>query len=187
MNKAEKVLLWGSNIWNFADGMFGPLLAIFTERIGGSILDISWAWAIYLAVTGILVIIVGKISDHFPKEPIMLAGYVLTAIFTFGYLFVSSPTQLFLLQGGLGIALALSNPTWMALYSLHADRRHEGATWALADGEVKILTARSIMLGGFIVSRFSFAVLFIIMGSLQVLASIYQAQILWLKKKPTKS
>lgn len=178
MSKKEKILLWGSNIWNFADGMFGPLLAIFTERIGGNILDVSYAWATYLIITGICVIIVGKLSDHHRKEMIMVSGYALTALFTFGYLLVETPMHLFIVQAGLGFALALSNPTWYALYDKYSDQRIAGLTWGLADGEAKILTGIAIIIGGFIVKNFSFETLFIIMGTLQTIATLYQARIL---------
>ena len=35
LNKNLKILLYGGNIWYFAEGMLGPLFAVFTERIGG--------------------------------------------------------------------------------------------------------------------------------------------------------
>ena len=47
----------------------------------------------------------------------MIAGYGLNALLTFGYMFVSNPTQLFLLQIGLGIAEALSAPIWDSLFA----------------------------------------------------------------------
>src|SRR3989338_201576 len=106
MNDKEKILLYSSNLWSFANGMLGPLLAVFTEKIGGSILDISWAWAIYLIVTGVCVIGIGKLSDHHSKEKIMIAGYALTTVFTFSYLLVQTPMHLFIVQAGLGFALA---------------------------------------------------------------------------------
>lgn len=177
MKPKEKILLYSSNIWNFADGMFGPLLAVFTEKIGGSVLDVSWAWAIYLIVTGIGVIFVGKYSDHHSKEKIMLAGYILTTIFTFGYLLVQTPWHLFIIQAGLGVALALSNPTWYALYDQYSSPKSTGAIWGLADGEAKIMTGIAILAGGFVVSFFSFQTLFILMGFLQILATLYEAKI----------
>jgi len=183
MNKKEKTLLYGSNIWNFADGMLGPLFAVFAERIGGNILDISWAWATYLIVTGVFVIIIGKYSDRHSKEKIMIAGYALTAVFTFSYLLVQSPAHLFLVQAGLGIALALCNPTWYALYDRNSSNRSGGYIWGLADGEAKIMTGLAIILGGLIVNFFSFEMLFIVMGSVQILATIYQSRILRLKNK----
>ena len=178
MRKKEKILLYGSNIWNFADGMFGPLLAVFTDRIGGSLLDVTWAWAIYLIVTGVLVIVIGRYSDYYPKEKIMILGYALTALFTFSYLLVQTPLHLFLVQGGLGVALALTNPTWLALYGKHSRPDASGLVWGLADGEAKILTGIAILVGGYIVRMFSFDALFITMGTLQVVATLYQAQIL---------
>ena len=59
----EKILLYSSNLWYLSAGMLGPLIAVFTEQVGGSLLDISWAWAIYLIFTGLFIIITGKISD----------------------------------------------------------------------------------------------------------------------------
>ena len=119
-----KILLYGSNLWYLGEGMLGPLFAIFAERIGGNILDISWAWATYLIVTGLLSIIIGKISDtKISKEKLMIAGYLLNTIFTFSYLTVSEPIHLFFVQGGLGIAAALPSPTWSALYAKYEDKK----------------------------------------------------------------
>ena len=178
MNEKGKILLYGANLWSFADGMFGPLLAVFTGKIGGSILDVSWAWAIYLIITGICVIFIGKYSDKHSKEKIMVAGYALTAIFTFGYLVIQTPLHLFLIQAGLGFALALCNPTWYALYDKYSPQKTDGLNWGLADGEGKIVTGTAIVIGGYIVNTFSFNTLFIVMGSLQVISTLYLAKIL---------
>jgi hypothetical protein len=45
MNRFTKVLMTGSLLWYFGDGMLGPLFVVFAERIGGNILEIAWAWA----------------------------------------------------------------------------------------------------------------------------------------------
>jgi MFS family permease len=174
-----RILLYGSNIWYFGEGMLGPLFAVFAERIGGSILDISWAWATYLVFTGIFVMFVGKISDGRSKEKLMVLGYALNALFTFAYLLVSSPVHLFMVQAGLGIASALAIPTWSALYSSSGSRKQKGYEWGLVTGEARILTAAGMVLGGFIASYLGFPTLFIIMGIVQVAATVYQAKILW--------
>lgn len=108
----------------------------------------------------------------------MILGYGLTAFFTFGYLLVSAPVHLFIIQAGLGVALALANPTWYALYGQYASPEAAGYAWGLADGEGKILTGLAVLAGGFIVSAFSFEVLFVTMGVVHVLATVFQAQIL---------
>ena len=176
--REAQILLWGSNLWNFANGMLGPLFAVFAARIGGDILDISWAWALYLAVMGVCTIAVGAISDVVSKEKLLLLGYAMTTFFTFSYLTISTPTQLFLVQAGLGVAIALSNPTWYALYAKYSSVRREGYRWGLADGAASIVTAVGILIGGLIVELYSFEALFITMGIVNIIATIYQAQIL---------
>ena len=179
LNRYMKILLYGGNIWYFGEGMLGPLFAVLTERVGGDILDISGAWATYLIIAGLLYIVVGKITDTYNNaEKIMVLGYALNALFIFGYLFASVPWHLFVVQAGLGVAAAMATPTWNALYAKHEDRRHSGFQWGLAGGEAQIITGVAIIIGGYIVSIVSFTALFVTMGIIQVLATIYQAQIL---------
>ena len=182
-HKTERLLLWSSNLWSLGEGLLGPLFAVFAQRIGGNILDITWAWAIYLGMTGILTIVAGRVSDRIwqwcGRERLLVAGYALNALCTFGYLFVRKPSDLFLLQAGLGLALALSNPTWSALYARYSPGEKEaGYTWGLVAGEQRLILAIAILSGGYIVKNYSFTTLFLTMGTIQVIATLYQAQIL---------
>ena len=174
MNQKIKVLLYSSNIWYLAEGMFGPLLAIFTEEIGGDIFDISWAWAAYLIATGVITIVVGKLLSHSKYvKTVMIIGYGLNALLTFGYLFVETPLQLFIIQVALGIATALATPTWSTLYARHSDKELEVFEWGLASGESNIITGIAIIIGGYIVGSFSFNLLFMIMGIIQTISTLY--------------
>ncbi|MDD5416860.1 MAG: MFS transporter [Candidatus Aenigmarchaeota archaeon] len=179
INEKLKLLLFGSAVWYLGEGMFGPLFAIFSESIGGNILDITSAWAVYLFATGILIIVIGHISDTtVKKEKLMIFGYALNALFTFGWLFVTRPEQLFIVQIGLGIAAALATPTWEALYSNHSNKKKMGFMWGFFEGTTNMITAFAIVIGGLIVNFYSFKILFIIMGTIQVIATIAQALIL---------
>lgn len=183
LNKHIKVLLYGANLWYLGEGMLGPLIAVFTERVGGDILDISWALAIYLAVTGVVTILVGKFADTDDiQKRLMVSGYGLNALFTFCYVFVDSTTSLFFVQAGLGIAYALAAPTWEALYAKHENKKIGGYTWGLAEGESNLVIAGAILIGGLIVAYASFQALFITMACIQLLATLYQSKILFLKK-----
>lgn len=187
MNSKIRALLGADVIWFFGEGLLGPLFAVFTERIGGDVLDITWAWATYLIVTGILIVVVGKLSDtKISKEKLIFAGYFLNAILTFMYLFVGSPVQLLILQAGLGIAAALATPTWDALYAKHEDRKSAGLTWGLADGMSEFFSGVAILLGGFIVVYWSFSALFIIMGCIQIIALISLLPALRKDNKPKR-
>lgn len=179
LNNKEKVLLYSSNLWYFGEGMFGPLFAVFTQKVGGDILDITGASAVYIIVYGLLTIWVGKLADYKDnKRKLIIAGYFLNALFTFTYLLVRSPLDLFLVQIGLGIAAALATPTWDALYAEYEDKRHAGYVWGLASGESKVLTGVAIILGGLIVSYLSFNLLFAIMGVIQIISAVYLLTIL---------
>ena len=183
LNKKTKSLLYGSNMWSLGEGMMGPILAIFNERIGGSILDVSWIWATYLVATGVFTIFVGKISDEkISHEKLMIAGYGLNTVFTFSYLLVSSSVDLFFVQAGLGFATALATPTWDALYTKYQDQEKSGYIWGLSVGRDQLITGLAIIIGGLIINYCSFKVLFITMGIIQAIATIYQAQILILRK-----
>ena len=97
LNKATKILLIASSLWYFGEGLFGPLFAIYAEKIGGNLLEITWAWAIYLIATGIFYAIIGKLFTHSKfKRHLMIFGYGLNALLTFGYIFVQNTQQLFI-------------------------------------------------------------------------------------------
>ncbi len=180
-----RVLLVADMIWYFGEGMFGPLFAVFTERIGGDILDISWAWAIYLVVSGVLTVFFGKISDgRISKRSLLITGYALNALCTFGYLFIQTPAQLFFLQALLGLAAAMATPTWDALYSKYEDPKHSGLAWGLSDGLQQIFTGIAIVIGGVIVTLFNFSALFVIMGAVQVV-SVFSILLLTSDERPS--
>lgn len=179
LNKTTRILLYGSSIWYLGEGMLGPILGVLTEKIGGNVLDISWIWATYLIATGIFTAFVGRLSDNkFSKEKLLITGYALNALFTFGYLFASSTVHLLFVQIGLGIAAALATPTWDALYAKNNSQTNAGYIWGLAAGQTQLTTGCAMILGGLIIHHFSFNILFIIMGTIQVFATLYQAQIL---------
>jgi len=181
LSRNIKILLIGANLWYFGEGMLGPLFAVYAEKVGGDILDITWAWATFLIMTGIMYIIVGKtINGKDKKAKVMVAGYAFNALFTFAYLFVSKPWQLLIVQAGLGIAEALGTPTWDALFAQNAPK-DDTFSWGLAGGQAQIVTGIAIISGGLIVHFLSFNVLFMTMGCMQVIATIIQARILKIK------
>jgi MFS family permease len=177
--KKLNVLLHSNNLWNFGDGLFGPLFAVFAQKIGGNILDLTWAWAVYLAASGVFTILMGKFSDKYSKEKLMILGYGLTAVMSFSYILASKPWHLMLIQIGLGLALAISNPTWFALYSKHASKtENDGFMWGLSDGTSRLCIAVAIILGGYLVEQFSFTILFVLMGTVQLASTVMLLKIL---------
>lgn len=178
MNRVEKILLYSSDLWYLGEGMLGPLFAIFAQRVGGSIFDLTWAWGAYLVAAGANTILIGKLSDEkLSKSKLMVLGYWLNALFTFAYIFVGGPLSLFLVQVGLGFAAALATPTWQALYAKYQNKNKSGTVWGLFSGESKIISGLAVILGGFVINHLSFVWLFVLMGIVQTLAALYQSKI----------
>jgi MFS family permease len=178
-HKYIRILLIGSNLWYIGEGLFGPLLSVYTQRIGGSVLDLTGAWASYLIVTGLCMLIVGATADRVRVPArLMVIGYALNALCTFAYLLVAAPWHLLLVQAGLGIANALATPTWSALYSTHTPPARAGTGWGMAHGMAYLITGVTALVGGYIIYLGSFTLLFVIMGVIQLIATVYQAQIL---------
>lgn len=175
MNKYLKILLAGSYTWYFGAGLLGPLYTVFAQKIGGDILEITGAYALFLIVMGTLSIFVGRISDHHSKKNLMMFGYLLNAATTFGYLLVDNPLKLFIVQALFGVAVALATPTWDSLFSVHLEKKHIGWEWGLSDGGPNVIMGVALVIGGLIVTYFSFQTLFIVMGVIQTLAVLVQS------------
>jgi len=181
--RPHKILLIASSLWFFGEGLFTPLFAVFTEKIGGDILDITWAMSLYLVLTGVLYIVFGKIlrnSKH--KERALIIGYCLNTIFTFCYIFIHNSTELLFLQIGLAIAEALSTPIWDALFSKYLETSDDSLFWGIAGGHSQLISGIAIAIGGLVIYYFSFNLLFIIMGCIQLTATIVQMALLYKKK-----
>jgi predicted MFS family arabinose efflux permease len=182
LTKATKILLLASSLWYFGEGLFGPLFAIYAEKIGGDMLDITWAWALYLVVTGISYGLVGKLfmkSNY--KQHAMIFGYALNAVLTFCYVFVHNTHQLFLLQIGLGIAEALSTPIWDSLFAANLEDKENSFHWSLASGHTHFVSGIAIGIGGLIANYVSFQALFIVMGCIQIIATLIQSKFVFSK------
>lgn len=179
MSRSVKLLLIASSLWYFGEGLLGPLFAVFTEKVGGDLLDITWAWSVYLIVTGICYFLVGKIFNRSRyKYRLIIFGYALNTLFTFGYMLVNSVEGLLVVQVGLGIAEAISTPSWTALFASEMEEAEDTFLWGLASGHSHVVEGIAIALGGLIAFYLSFDTLFFIMGCIQLLATFIQSKII---------
>ncbi len=172
VNRYRKVLLASSYLLYFGEGLLGPLYAVFAQRIGGDILELTGAYALYLITMGVLSIYIGEFTNPGSRKHLMVMGYGMNAVATFGYLFVDSPPKLFLVQGALGVAAALATPTWNSLFSMHDDEKRTGRGWGLDAGGSNITLGLAAVAGGFIMANFGFTTLFLLMGIVQIASTL---------------
>ena len=185
MTRPTKLLLLASSLWFFSEGLLGPLFAVFSEQIGGDVLDITAAWAAYLIVSGIAYPVVGKLLNRSRWKFRMIAvRYALNTLFTFAYLLVSNTQQLLLVQVGLGIAEAIATPSWDAFFATQLGETDDTFAWGIASGHTQFISGVAIAVGGLIAGFISFQALFITMGTISLLATVVQVRLTWLVERP---
>ena len=183
MKKWLKILLFADLFSMVGMAMITPIYAIFVQQIGGDILDASSAWATFAFVSGILMYLIGKWEDRKKyHQQTLVAGYGLQAIGFLGYLYVGSVAQLLIVQSILGIATAISTPTFDALYSAFLDKGKYATEWSMWEGMNMIVTAIAALIGGVIAEYLGFRVLFVIMATIGGIGTIVSLTLLKSKK-----
>ena len=112
-------------------------------------------------------------------------GLSISALGTLGYIFISTPFQLYLLQLVFALSTALLSAPFSALFAEHIDKNKAGLLWALEGGGSKIIFGLGLLLGTFITYRFGFVTVFIIVFSFQICAALLLGRTLFLPQKKT--
>jgi predicted MFS family arabinose efflux permease len=179
-----RLLLIASSLWYFSEGLLGPLFAVFSEQIGGDILDITGAWAMYLIASGIAYPVVGRLLNTSRWKFRMIAvGYALNTVFTFGYLLVNDTTDLLLVQIGLGVAEAIATPSWDAFFASKLHDTRDTFAWGIASGHTQFISGVAIAIGGLIASYASFRAVFLVMGLISLAATVVQVRLSVLEER----
>jgi MFS family permease len=170
LSTQARLLLKISFIATFAESMLVPMYAAFTERVGGSILDAGIAFAVFSMATGAVVSLIGTRPwfQHHVKVFLVL-GFMGSAACDISYVFVQNRWQLFGAQVIAGLATGLVEPAWDSLFTddiEHASARH----WSIWAGGTHVSAGVAALVGGVIVSYFSFTALFISMGVIDLMA-----------------
>lgn len=180
LTRPARLLILASAVWYFAEGLLGPLFAVFSERVGGDLLDITSAWAAYLIVSGLAYPMVGRLVNRSRwKYRIIVVGYALNTAFTFAYLLVDNTMALLVVQVGLGLAEAVSTPSWDALFARLLPERDDTFLWGIASGHTQVVSGVAVACGGAIATYASFNALFLTMGVLSLVATVIQARVSW--------
>ncbi len=172
MKKAIRLILVFDGAVMFASAMLVPIYAVYVEGIGGDLLTASSAWTIFMLVTGVVLLGIGRLEDKLDRPKIFSAiGYLIIGIGTLGYLLVKSPSILFVVQAVIGLGTAIAAPATTAIYSMNVDEKKRATQWGDWEGIYYIVTAVGAFLGGLIANRYGFDALFITMSSICLLSA----------------
>lgn len=161
MKLGLRLMLFMESIFIFAGGLFGPIYAIFVAKVGGDLLDIGIASALYFISGGILMLLISKWEDHYKhKENLYIFGYFLSAWSFLGLIVIDNMYELFALQIIQGIGLAISTPVRDALYSTYIQKGKESSQWGYWEFSSSVAYAGAALGGGYLATVYGFQVLF---------------------------
>ena len=178
MHKQLKTFLVMNSFFVFALGMFGPIYAIYVQNIGGDILAAGTAWSIFTIVSGLGILVMGKLQDRIKNDkPAIMLGYALDALGFLGYFFVSNVKQLFLVQVLLGIGTVIKTPAYDSFYTKYLEKGKFASQWAAWEATWYIVTGIAALSGAFLVKTFGFKFLFLVMFGLSLIGLLASTQL----------
>jgi MFS family permease len=160
-------------------GLVAPIFAVFiTDSIKGGTLEVvGIASAVYLLAKSLgqipVAVIIDKIKGEKDDFWAMLIGSVIFSIVPLFYLVINTPMQLYLVQLMYGLSTAVTLPAWMAIFTRHIDKRHEGVEWGVYQTLVDLGGAGAASLGGFLAYRFGFAPLFVLVSVISFIGTFF--------------
>jgi hypothetical protein len=175
MNKLAKWLLYASFLGTFAEGMLSPIYAVFTEKIGGSMVDAGMGYAVFSIATGIAVMLIGK-TDFFDRHSkwFLFWGFLCAGLCDLLYIGVSNKWEFFAVQVILGVSLGIANPAWDALYcDDEEDGKSSAGKWSFWTGGISFVCGLSALFGSLLVKYFGFNTMFVLMFLFDLISVSY--------------
>jgi len=164
MHKQLRIFLGMESFFVFSLGMFGPIYAIFVQKVGGSILDAGFASSLFMIVSGCGILVSGYFSDKIKSyKTMILIGYSIISMCYLGYSFLTEVWQLYAIQVLLGIASIIAMPSVYAFYSIHVKDGQRAWDFSQWEGIWRIFNGCGAIIGAGLVSFFGFKALFLTM------------------------
>ncbi|MFH1430694.1 MAG: MFS transporter [Candidatus Uhrbacteria bacterium] len=178
INSVVKYLIVSDTVIVGAAGLLGPIFALFIEGFidGGNAAVAGIAAAIYLLARSIIQIPVASVLDRIRGErddfKVVVVFSIIMGLIPLSYLFIDQAWQLYLTQLALGIATAFTFPSYMAIFTRHIDKTHEGLEWGVYFTMTDLSAAALAAIGGYVATTIGFHALIITVVVLSVFGSL---------------
>lgn len=158
--------------------LIAPIFAVFIlDNIkGGNLEVVGFATAINVIFKAIFELPIARYLDKkrgdLDEYYFTIIGSVFLAIVPLFYLIISTPLELYIVQGFYGIALAMNYPGWMSLFTRHAEKEREGSQWAIYSSITGVGMAGASALGGVIGEKYGFPMVFWLVFIITILGTL---------------
>lgn len=173
MTKTLRILFFIQFFNLFTIELLNPVYAAYVTNLGGNLFTAGSALSVRLAIIGVLIFISGKIAGKYRTEKLqLLIGYSIGLAVVAGYLLISTPAQLFILQILLGLSIAIAQPAYNGLFSSRLGNASHTSRWGTYFAMTYFAGALAALLSGFISQTYGFDSLFLAMIFTQSLGAL---------------
>ncbi len=179
MHKVLRILILSDLFIIGSFGLVQPIFAVYMlQNVAGTTLTaIGIAVTIQLVTKAIMQIIVAKWTDeevgNRRELGTLFAGSLLMSLVSFGYIWATNLSILYVLQFLYGLGGALAFPGWVVIYTRYIRAEKAGYEWSVYSTIVSLGTAAAASIGAYMAEVFSFTYLFIIIGTLSLVGSSF--------------
>jgi MFS family permease len=170
INKIIKFLLLSDLIFWSGWGLVAPIFAVFiVDRIeSGDAFVVGVAAAIYSGLLALLRIPMGLYLDSRSSQKIDYAftagGLIIASMASFGFIYAALPWHIYVLQIFHAIGMAMNFSGFSGLFTRNIDKGRESTEQGIDSTVVNIGTAVAALTGGWLVVRFGYAIVFMLVG-----------------------
>jgi MFS family permease len=173
MKTIMRILLLSVFLYYLAGGLIGPLYAVFVQKIGGDLLTAGSAYAVFSIVSGVLIFLMSRWEDRVRhQEKMIVLGSGVAALGFLGYIFVSSPWELLVVQAIFGLEYAIGAPAFDSMYSKNLDKGRYATEWGEFESMRMAVLGISAVAGGVVAGVLGFRVLLVVMFALSVMSLV---------------
>lgn len=178
LNKIVRYLIIADVFFWFSWGILGPIFPIFiiSKIEGGTPLILGISSAIYLIIRSILRIPLGIFLDKCISERddyfVLVTGLFISAFTPFGFIMATVPGHIYLLQIFHGIGASMFMAGWSAIFTRHIKKGKESTQWGIDSMAVGISAGIMGIVGGWLVTKYGFNIVFVISGTIGLLSSL---------------
>jgi MFS family permease len=158
-------------------GLIDPVFSVFIIQrvIGGTLMTVGIAAAIYWILRSILQIPIANYLDSIPGEHddfmALVGGLLLVGISAIAMCWVTEVWELYVIHAIQAVAFALYYASWPTIYSRHLDKDAISLDWSLDSAVSGVGAGVTGFLGGVIAGTLGYNVVFVSAGILAFVAA----------------
>lgn len=181
INNIVKTLIMSDFFLNLGWGLLSPIFALFVlenitiDNPAKAAEVAGFAALVYWISKSFVEIPIGRFLDKTPGEKddfwFMILGLFIVGITPLGYLISTEPWQIYLFQVMHAVGMAMTLPSWLAIFTRHIDKGKEAFEWSMETTSISMGAGIAGGLGGVVASMFGFKILFIFVAFLTFIAA----------------